>query len=263
VFFLFFFFYYYSFLLRCFADLAARIIFRSGYQPRTNHGGQPDYQDTIRAGRGNFPLHWRSAGRRRHDTTIVGDPLSLPAYIYPISLLTTRCRIVLVQWNEFTRPTIRQVGRGLTIPTNLGLFIFGFVFQLLFMCDALRLRSTAQAILACLLNPGFLAFAVLQRSQTRQDIDSLMHSTDSNGEALVNVEMDIWSVIGKLLLAIPFIVGACMVLLFISVWYLKEYFSWQSYRNVGADAKLRKMRITQQVFLTQTPMKRCSRKSVG
>jgi hypothetical protein len=115
------------------------------------------------------------------------------------------------------------------------------------MWDAIRLRSTAQAMLACVVNAGFLPLAIFQRRDIEEAIDSLKTSTDANGDHLVNTDMDIWPVIGKILLVIPIIVAVCTLILPISAWYLKQYFSWQSYRNVGADARMRKIRITHHV----------------
>ncbi|KAF4453695.1 UPF0658 Golgi apparatus membrane protein C23H3.04 [Fusarium austroafricanum] len=156
--------------------------------------------------------------------------------------------IVLIQWQAYLRPTVYQVPRGFTIPANFGIVIFGFVFQLVFMWDAVRLRSTAQAILACVLNAGFVPLALFQRKEIEEAVKSFRGSTDVNGDSLVNLDMDIWPLIGKILLAIPWVVGAFTLFLVVSVWYLKQYFSWQSYRNVSADAKLRRIRIIHQIF---------------
>ncbi|KAH7316856.1 hypothetical protein B0I35DRAFT_264487 [Stachybotrys elegans] len=157
--------------------------------------------------------------------------------------------VILVNWQEFLKPTVMQVPRGLTVPTNLSVFIFGFVFQLLFMYDAVRLRSTAQAILACVVNAGFLPFAVFQRMQIWNSIVSLRGSTDINGDSLVHLDVDVWRVVGPLSLAISAVVGLCTIFMVIATWYLGQYFSWQSYRNVNADAKLRRMRINHQIFV--------------
>ncbi|RGP78697.1 upf0658 golgi apparatus membrane protein [Fusarium longipes] len=157
--------------------------------------------------------------------------------------------IIVINWNEYLKPTVMQVPRGYSIPTNLAIFIFGFVFQLIFMIDAIRLKSAAQAMLACVLNAGFLPLAIYQRKQIRESIESLSGSTDQNGEHLVHLEKPIWEEIGGLLFAMPFIVGLCTALLIVSVWYLKQYFDWQAYRNVGADAKLRRIRTIHQIFV--------------
>jgi hypothetical protein len=129
----------------------------------------------------------------------------------------------------------------------LAIFIFGFVFQFIFMADAIRLKSTVQAMLACVLNAGFLPLTIYQRKQTRESIESLQRSRDHNMEPIVHIEKPIWHDVGGLLLAMPFIVGVCTISLIISVWYLKQYFDWQSYRNVGADSRLRKIRTIHQV----------------
>ncbi|KAF5647941.1 hypothetical protein F52700_1154 [Fusarium sp. NRRL 52700] len=106
----------------------------------------------------------------------------------------------------------------------------------------------AQAMLACVINAGFLLLAIFQRRDIKEAIESFKTSTDSNGDYLVNNDMDIWHLIGKILLVIPIIIAVCTLVLPISAWYLKQYFSWQSYRNVGADAKLRKIRIIYHIF---------------
>ncbi|KAF5671124.1 hypothetical protein FDENT_11008 [Fusarium denticulatum] len=162
--------------------------------------------------------------------------------------VTLLMSVVLLQWQEYARPTVIQVPRGYSIPTNFAIFIFGFIFHLLFMWDAIRLRSTAQAVLACVINAGFLPLAIFQRRDIKEAIESFKTSKDSNGDHLVNTDMDIWPVIGKILLVIPIIIAVCTLVLPISAWYLKQYFSWQSYRNVGADAKMRKIRIIHHIF---------------
>ncbi|OBS25864.1 hypothetical protein FPOA_06398 [Fusarium poae] len=157
--------------------------------------------------------------------------------------------IVVINWNEYLKPTVLQVPRGYTIPANLAIFIFGFLFQLIFMIDAIRLKSTAQAMLACLLNAGFLPLAVYQRKQIRESIESLSGSTDMNGESLVHLDKPIWEDIGGILFAMPFVVGVCTLFLIITVWYLKQHFDWQAYRNVGADARLRRIRTIHLIFV--------------
>nr|RBQ88787.1 hypothetical protein FVER53263_11138 [Fusarium verticillioides] len=168
--------------------------------------------------------------------------------------VTLLMSVVLLQWQEYARPTVIQVPRGYSIPTNFSIFIFGFIFHLLFMWDAIRLRSTAQAVLACVINAGFLPLAISQRRDIAEAIESFKTSTDSNGDHLVNTDMDIWPVIGKILLVIPIIIAVCTLILPISAWYLKQYFSWQSYRNVGADAKMRKIRIIHHIFVMLAKM---------
>ncbi|KAM0293157.1 hypothetical protein HYE67_007918 [Fusarium culmorum] len=157
--------------------------------------------------------------------------------------------IVVINWNGYLKPTVLQVPAGYTVPTNLAIFVFGFIFQLLFMADAIRLKSTAQAMLTCVLNAGFLPLAIYQRKQIWECIESFSDSRDTNGDSLVHLDKPIWHDIGGILFAMPFIVGACTVFLVVTVWYLKQYFDWQAYRNVGADARFKKIRTIHQVFV--------------
>nr|CEG04844.1 unnamed protein product [Fusarium clavum] len=157
--------------------------------------------------------------------------------------------IVVVHWYEWITPRIIQVGAGYDIPANLAIFIFGFLFELGFMIDAIRLKSTAQAMLTCVLNAGFLPLAIYQSTEMKGRIDQLKGSIDANHQPIVHLEIPIWEQIGGMLRAMPYIVGICTGLLVVSVWYLKQYFDWQAYRNVGADAKLRRIRTIHQIFV--------------
>ncbi|CAG7558901.1 unnamed protein product [Fusarium equiseti] len=157
--------------------------------------------------------------------------------------------IVVLRWYEWITPRIIQVGAGYDIPANLAIFIFGFLFELGFMIDAIRLKSTAQAMLTCVLNAGFLPLAIYQSTEMKGRIDQLKGSIDANRQPIVHLEIPIWEQIGGMLRAMPYIVGICTGLLVVSVWYLKQYFDWQAYRNVGADARLRRIRTIHQIFV--------------
>ncbi|KAM0326863.1 hypothetical protein ACHAPQ_007585 [Fusarium lateritium] len=119
--------------------------------------------------------------------------------------------IVVIQWQAFLKPTVMQ------------------------------------AMLSCVLNAGFLPLAIFQREDIKEAETSLRKSKDVNGDSLVYLDQDPWSILGSILFAMPIIIGVFTLLLVVSVWYLKQFFSWQSYRNVGADSKLRKMRLMYQV----------------
>ncbi|KAH7242198.1 hypothetical protein BKA59DRAFT_546523 [Fusarium tricinctum] len=188
-------------------------------------------------------------------STLASKTQSAPAVVAFLSIGVAQATImmvlqgiVVVQWQAFLKPTVLQVPRGYTVPTNFAIFLFGFLFQLVFMCDAIRLRNTAQAMLSCVLNAGFLPLAIFQRADIKDAETSLRGSSDVNGDSLVYLDQDPWSIIGNILFAMPIIIGVFTLLLVISVWYLKQFFSWQSYRNVGADSKLRKMRLMYQIF---------------
>ncbi|KIL90347.1 hypothetical protein FAVG1_06077 [Fusarium avenaceum] len=167
-------------------------------------------------------------------STLVSKTQSAPAVVAFLSVGVVQATImmvlqgiVVVQWQAYLKPNI---------------------LQLLFMCDAIRLRNTAQAMLSCVLNAGFLPLAIFQRSDIKEAETSLRGSRDVNGDSLVYLDQDPWPIIGNILFVMPIIIGVFTLLLVISVWYLKQFFSWQSYRNVGADSKLRKMRLMYQIF---------------
>ncbi|KAL8690580.1 MAG: hypothetical protein Q9218_004000 [Villophora microphyllina] len=60
-----------------------------------------------------------------------------------------------------------------TIPTFLALYIFGFVYQLILVYDALRLKNTIQVIGLCLYNVGLLIYAAVQMDQIQEAVTQL------------------------------------------------------------------------------------------
>lgn len=80
-----------------------------------------------------------------------------------------------------------------TIPTFLALYIFGLVYQVVLVYDALRLKNTIQIIGICICNLGLLIYAAVQMSQVHDAIDGLG----------VNIDPNTWTAVKPFLVAIP------------------------------------------------------------
>merc|ERR1711964_722170 len=62
-----------------------------------------------------------------------------------------------------------------TIPTFLTLYIFGFLYQLLLVWDALRMKNTIQVIGLVMYNVGLLIYGAVQISQIKDAVFQLSH----------------------------------------------------------------------------------------
>jgi len=72
---------------------------------------------------------------------------------------------VFAKFQISLHPEARKTTQSRTIPTYLALFIFGFIYQLALVWDALRLKNTIQVIGLCLYNLGLLIYATVQYDQ--------------------------------------------------------------------------------------------------
>ena len=127
-----------------------------------------------------------------------------------------------------------------TIPTFLTLFIFGMVYQLVLVWDALRLKNTIQVIGLCIYNVGLLIYAGVQWDQLNTATDKL-EGTLSN--------RNIWEDLTPFLIAIPCVVGLGNILMSVVAWRLYDEFAWTIYKHISADLRMKRRYLTFQVRL--------------
>ncbi|KAI9868129.1 MAG: hypothetical protein M1813_006874 [Trichoglossum hirsutum] len=130
-----------------------------------------------------------------------------------------------------------------TIPTYLTLFIFGFVYQLILVYDALRLKNTIQVIGLCVYNVGLLIYASVQMDQIRQAIINLRQM------GYVNPGANIWGNCKPYLIAVPCVIALGTVLLSTVAWKLYDEFAWTIYKHISADLKMKKRYLTFQIYI--------------
>ena len=128
-----------------------------------------------------------------------------------------------------------------TIPTFLALYIFGFVYQLILVYDALRLKNTIQVIGLCIYNVGLLVYAAVQMDQIHQAVEEL-----SGGN---NIDPEVWEIEKPYLIAIPCVIALGTVLLAIIAWKLYDEFAWTIYKHISADLRMKRRYLTFQVRL--------------
>ena len=107
-----------------------------------------------------------------------------------------------------------------TIPTFLALYGFGFLYELVLVYDALRMKNTIQIIGLCICNVGLLIYGAVQVKQIQEAVSTL---------ALMNmISPVVWAQSEPFLIIIPCIV-ALGTLLMTFVAY-KLYDNLQAYQ---------------------------------
>lgn len=130
-----------------------------------------------------------------------------------------------------------------TIPTYLTLFIFGFLYQLVLVYDALRLKNTIQVIGLCIYNLGMLVYAAIQYDQVREAIEKL------KARGSIDAGVDLWPDLKPFLLAAPFIITFFTVLMALAAWKLWDEFAWTIYKSITADLRQKRRYLTYQIYI--------------
>ncbi|KAI0877711.1 hypothetical protein GGS24DRAFT_94191 [Hypoxylon argillaceum] len=129
-----------------------------------------------------------------------------------------------------------------TIPTFLGLFILGFIYEVILVWDALIAKNTIQIIGVCIANLALLVYGALQIDQIHEAIDILK---------LKNVFWDenVWPETQAELIAIPAIIGLITLGLSFMAWKLYQEFAWDILKQIGADYRMKKRFLHYQIYI--------------
>lgn len=122
----------------------------------------------------------------------------------------------------------------------MALYIFGFLYQLLLVYDALRLKNTIQVIGLCIYNVGLLIYAAVQMDQIDEAIAKL---------APKHIDASVWETERPYLIAIPCIIALGTVLMAVIAWKLYDEFAWTIYKHISADLKMKRRYLTYQVSI--------------
>jgi hypothetical protein len=138
-------------------------------------------------------------------------------------------------------PGAENVTPSKTVPTFLSLYIFGFVYELVLVYDALRMKNTIQVIGICICNVGLLIYGAVQIEQIQEAVLVLM---DNNG-----INKDIWRQTEPFLIAIPCVLAVGTLLMIFVAWKLYDEFAWTIYKHISADLRMKRRYLTYQVCL--------------
>ncbi|MCJ1479524.1 hypothetical protein MMC13_008210 [Lambiella insularis] len=126
-----------------------------------------------------------------------------------------------------------------TIPTFLTLYIFGLLYQLVLVWDALRMKNTIQIIGLCAYDIGLLIYAGVQINELQAASDSLTSLSNP----------DLWQDITPFLTAIPCVLALGLILMTLVAWKLYDEFAWTIYKHISADLKMKRRYLTFQVYI--------------
>ncbi|EHY60446.1 UPF0658 Golgi apparatus membrane protein C23H3.04 [Exophiala dermatitidis] len=128
-----------------------------------------------------------------------------------------------------------------TIPTFLTLYIFGFIYQLLLVWDALRMKNTIQVIGLVAYNVGLLIYGSVQMEQIK---DAVFELAEDNF-----VRREIWHDTKPFLIAIPCILALGTILMAACAWKLYDEFAWTIYKRISADLRMKRRFLQYQVYI--------------
>ncbi|KAI0198266.1 hypothetical protein F4808DRAFT_452065 [Astrocystis sublimbata] len=129
-----------------------------------------------------------------------------------------------------------------TIPTFLGLFILGFIYEVILTWDALIAKNTIQIIGVCIANLALLVYGALQIDQIHMAI-GILQGWD------VFANMDVWPQTRAELIAIPAIIGLITLGLSFMAWKLYQEFAWDILKQIGADYRMKKRFLHYQIYI--------------
>lgn len=118
--------------------------------------------------------------------------------------------------------------------------MFGYIYQLFLVWDALRLKNTIQVIGLVMYNVGILVYAAIQFDQIKDAADVL------NASAFIPA--DFWSNVKPMLIALPILMAVATILFAFIAWKLYDEFAWTIYKRISADTRLKRRYLTYQVW---------------
>jgi len=128
-----------------------------------------------------------------------------------------------------------------TIPTYLALLIFGFVYELVLVYDALASKNTIQIIGLCLMNLAILVYTAIQMDQIKDAATMLLSKNVINP--------GYWQIVQPYLVALPCVTALGTVLMSFIAWKLYDEFAWTIYKQISADLRLKRRYLVYQIYI--------------
>jgi hypothetical protein len=117
--------------------------------------------------------------------------------------------------------------------------MFGYLYQLFLVWDALRLKNTIQVIGLVIYNVGIMVYAAIQYDQIGDASEALLK--------LHFLRDDFWRDVKGMLIAVPVLMAAATIAFAFVAWKLYDEFAWTIYKHISADLRLKRRYLTYQV----------------
>ncbi|KAJ5788656.1 hypothetical protein N7457_003646, partial [Penicillium paradoxum] len=128
-----------------------------------------------------------------------------------------------------------------TIPTFLALYGFGFLYELVLVYDALRMKNTIQVIGLCICNVGLLIYGAVQVKQIQDAVSTLAF--------MKKISPVVWAQSEPFLIIIPCIVALGTFLMTFVAYKLYDEFAWTIYKHISADLRMKRRYLTYQIYI--------------
>jgi len=134
--------------------------------------------------------------------------------------------------------------------------MFGYIYQIILVYDALRQKNTIQVIGLVLYNLGILIYAAIQFDQIDDAIYALKNPGGGGGSLIK--DPDVWAEIRAELIALPILMAVATVIFAFVAWKLYDEFAWTIYKHISADLRMKRRYLTYQVCSSLIVPKCCS-----
>ncbi|KAF1966615.1 hypothetical protein BU23DRAFT_661827 [Bimuria novae-zelandiae CBS 107.79] len=129
-----------------------------------------------------------------------------------------------------------------TIPTYLAVFMFGYIYQIALVYDALAQKNTIQVIGLVIYNIGILIYAAIQFDQIDEAVTALKSLN------LLD-DLSVWAEIHAELIALPILMAVATVVFAFIAWKLYDEFAWTIYKHISADLRMKRRYLTYQIYI--------------